>query len=276
MQYVKGELKISFVELMGFSFFIISGFLFLFYRCICYRDALRDSFHYQRDFDQVVLTPFEISKKEVLSLAEEYARKKNRDSDLSLKLHNKIHLHGYLGLQNKFHLERLIKELKPKSIVDIGTYYGLSSIFMALKTGEEVKIYTVDPWNAEEYFDGKKGLVSSSKTESIFLANREYYQLTDRILSFKMGSLQAAKELDVNPQLVYIDGDHTTEAVADDILAWYPKLAPGGVLSGDDYNWTSVKKGVDEGLKQLRQRGLIKQEAALHVDESFWWLDPKD
>jgi hypothetical protein len=51
---------------------------------------------------------------------------------------------------------------------------------------------------------------------------------------------------------VYIDGDHSYEAVRDDLRAWYPKLKHGGVLCGDDYYWRdaknelSIKRAVDE------------------------------
>jgi hypothetical protein len=35
---------------------------------------------------------------------------------------------------------------------------------------------------------------------------------------------------------IYIDGDHTYEAVAADIAGWWPKLKVGGILAGHDYN----------------------------------------
>ncbi len=49
---------------------------------------------------------------------------------------------------------------------------------------------------------------------------------------------------------VFIDADHTEAGVERDIRAWYPKVAPGGWLAGDDYNnigdnWPGVKKAVD-------------------------------
>jgi hypothetical protein len=34
---------------------------------------------------------------------------------------------------------------------------------------------------------------------------------------------------------VYLDALHTYSAVVEDIEAWYPKVRPGGILSGDDY-----------------------------------------
>jgi cephalosporin hydroxylase len=37
---------------------------------------------------------------------------------------------------------------------------------------------------------------------------------------------------------VYIDGDHSYEAVLNDLKAWYPKVKPGGYLALDDLDWT--------------------------------------
>ena len=45
---------------------------------------------------------------------------------------------------------------------------------------------------------------------------------------------------------VYIDGNHTHESVAEDIFLYYPKVKEGGLLSGHDYDYKSVKKAVDE------------------------------
>jgi hypothetical protein len=43
---------------------------------------------------------------------------------------------------------------------------------------------------------------------------------------------------------VYVDGDHTRDAVLADLQAWWPKLRPGGILAGHD--WTCP--GEDAGL----------------------------
>lgn len=53
---------------------------------------------------------------------------------------------------------------------------------------------------------------------------------------FKMSSIEASK-LFSNEffDLIYIDADHTYDAVKNDLYAWYPKLKSGGILSGHDY-----------------------------------------
>jgi SAM-dependent methyltransferase len=53
--------------------------------------------------------------------------------------------------------------------------------------------------------------------------------------------------------LIYIDGDHTFDGVAKDLAAWFPKVRPGGVFCGDDYDWDGVKGAVN---KFAAERGL--------------------
>jgi hypothetical protein len=45
---------------------------------------------------------------------------------------------------------------------------------------------------------------------------------------------------------VYIDGDHSQEAVSQDIENYYPKVRKGGVIGGHDINLGSVFKAVKE------------------------------
>lgn len=66
----------------------------------------------------------------------------------------------------------------------------------------------------------------------------------------------AAGVQDASLDLVYIDAEHTYEAVRDDIAAWLPKVKPGGWIGGHDYNHPNesrngawgVKRAVDEAF----------------------------
>jgi predicted O-methyltransferase YrrM len=50
---------------------------------------------------------------------------------------------------------------------------------------------------------------------------------------------------------VFIDADHSYEAVKDDIACWAPKVRAGGWVGGHDYHprkWPGVVKAVDEAF----------------------------
>lgn len=78
--------------------------------------------------------------------------------------------------------------------------------------------------------------------------------------------MQAAGEIaDGSLDWVYIDGDHTYDAVRNDIATYTRKLRSGGWLTGDDYQARGkyhggVKDAVDEAvasgaLTLIAQRG---------------------
>lgn len=58
---------------------------------------------------------------------------------------------------------------------------------------------------------------------------------------------------------VYIDGNHTYESVAEDIFLYYPKVKKGGLLSGHDYDYESVRQAVDEFVS--------KENLKLHIED---------
>lgn len=43
---------------------------------------------------------------------------------------------------------------------------------------------------------------------------------------------------------IMVDGAHEYDPVKDDIINWWPKLKPNGVMFGDDYNLKSVELAV--------------------------------
>lgn len=56
---------------------------------------------------------------------------------------------------------------------------------------------------------------------------------------------QASRHVDdFSLDFVFVDGDHSTEGVAGDIIAWQPKIRVGGWLIGHDHNMKSVRDGI--------------------------------
>lgn len=66
----------------------------------------------------------------------------------------------------------------------------------------------------------------------------------DRWKTIRAASVEGAKQVEDNSQdLVFIDGDHSYAGVKADILAWYPKVKPGGWIGGHDFNSRKNKTG---------------------------------
>jgi len=161
---------------------------------------------------------------------------------------------------------RLIDETVPKTIIEVGTWKGASAINMALICKhvwlENTKIYCVDTWlGALEFWTTHKDtperdLMLKNGYPSIynqFISNVIHNKVQDMIIPVPNTSFIGAKILQhygVKAELIYIDGSHEYEDVVSDIKS-YKELCTG-VIFGDDYNWPSVQRAVNDSLKNIQ------------------------
>ena len=67
----------------------------------------------------------------------------------------------------------------------------------------------------------------------------------DRFAGVLDGTDEAALVMpDASVDFVFVDADHTEEAVARDIATWTPKVRPGGLIAGHDIRWPTVRRAV--------------------------------
>lgn len=64
---------------------------------------------------------------------------------------------------------------------------------------------------------------------------------------------------------VYIDADHTHEAVAADLEAWWPKLKDGGLFCGDDYAYCDNPGEGRYGVVEAVDEFMARHGLAFHV-----------
>lgn len=89
----------------------------------------------------------------------------------------------------------------------------------------------------------------------------------------KAWSWEAASEFeDLSVDFLFIDADHSKEAVTKDIQAWLPKVKIGGIIAGHDYDHPQhpgVREAVDEAVRE----GLLKD---LKTHEGTVWFVRKE
>lgn len=152
----------------------------------------------------------------------------------------------------------LIAELRPNLIVEVGSWKGASAIHMAglcREFGLTTRIVCVDTWlgSSEHVLGRRPGWRSSLRPRNgypqlyfTFLANVVRAGHADRIVPFANTSDTAAAvlaEKGLRPELIYIDAAHDEAAVWRDLSNYWPLLAPGGVLLGDDFaNYPGVRR----------------------------------
>ena len=124
------------------------------------------------------------------------------------------------------------------TFVEIGTWTGDFAEAL-LKSTQCKTLVCVDPYkffndfsyrdsmNLKLHADAEKRFVSA-KTRLEKVGNR-------RVQMLRKLSMDAVPDFeDASLDFVYIDGNHEYKYALEDILAWYPKIKPGGILAGDD------------------------------------------
>lgn len=142
-------------------------------------------------------------------------------------------------------------------IVEIGVYKGRSTCAIAGNTTGLV--YSVDIWSEcgtdGWYYD-------------VFRANTAHL---GNVIPINRASLWAARgfaEEGTRFDMIFIDAAHDQYNVRQDILAWRPLLAEGGIFCGHDYGfpvWPDVKTIVDEmipGVEVVDTIWIAPQEQA--------------
>jgi hypothetical protein len=176
--------------------------------------------------------------------------------------------------------ESIITQVKPRAILEVGTWKGASALLMAgfaRRMDPQAEVLCVDTWlgshrvlwsNPEfrrqlllkngfpqQYYQFMANVVLSGMQEAIFPMPMTSYAATD-ILSAST----------LRFEVIYIDAHHDEEEVYGDVRRCWPLLRPGGTMFGDDYlpNEPGVVRAVNRFAAEL---GLY-----LHTQAEKWAL----
>lgn len=140
-----------------------------------------------------------------------------------------------------------------QAIVEIGSYKGKSTAFLAAgaRSGQGPTVYAVDPWDAQSPPGRDYYRYSQPATRRKFHEQLAAVGLTDQVTTLQGFSTQVAAGYDGAPiGLLYIDGDHTADAVENDFRAWQHHLDVGATVIFDDYG-TPKNPGVAEAVGRI-------------------------
>ena len=128
-------------------------------------------------------------------------------------------------------LGRLNELARDKTVLEIGSRYGASTIGMAGMGARAV--YALD-WHKGDKWHEAAGLTGDTLTQ--FWLHVNHYQLRDKIIPLVGSSQQVLPTLRQGMfDLIFIDGDHSYEGVKYDLEQSLPLLAEGGVVVLHDY-----------------------------------------
>ncbi len=138
-------------------------------------------------------------------------------------------------MENRLELPNLLSQLSLKTKgVEVGSFKGEFAAHIIRNWSG--KIYLVDVWrpmNENEYNDATNNKHHIDAYSSV-IENLKGYE--DRAFMLRMTGNEASKLFsDESLDFVYIDANHTYEAVKDDLKDWYRKVKSGGLVMGHDY-----------------------------------------
>lgn len=175
---------------------------------------------------------------------ETYAEKMStRESDLLYRLYRETHLKTMYPRMMSGQIQGLLlrmisRMIRPRVILEIGTFTGYSTINLALGLPESGKIHTIDS-NPEPVEIGRKYFREAG--------------LENKIATHIGNALQVVPEINEMFDLVFIDADK--EHYTDYYRMVFNKVKTGGMILADNAFWDG--KAFDENTDDMEARGII-------------------
>jgi SAM-dependent methyltransferase len=169
-------------------------------------------------------------------------------------------------INDRTYFYKLIDENNFKICAEIGVQSGEFSEKL-LKSKVLNKLYLIDCWTYQyNYIDIAN--IEDEQQKILYEYVLKKFEGEPRVSIIKKFSNQACNLFENDSfDFIYIDADHSYEAVKNDINIWYDKLKDGGILAGHDYvngllpeGEFGVKQAVDEFVKEYNKTLYLTNE----------------
>ena len=123
----------------------------------------------------------------------------------------------------------LIDELRPRSVVELGTHWGFSFFVFAeavRRLGIETEISALDTWEG----DDQAGFYGEDVYESVRSTAEQEYPGFTRLLRGYFSDSTTRSSADDSVDLLHIDGRHGYEDAREDYEQWRSTVRDGGVV----------------------------------------------
>ena len=161
-----------------------------------------------------------------------------------------------------------LKKIKAKTICEIGVDKGRFIKNMALC--EPDLIVGIDPWNHEKiaFYDSPLDKLKIRYKKILQWAGEQQF----KVKIIRDYSINAVKLFpDKFFDFIYIDADHSYEAIKQDLKIWWPKTKKPGIIAGHDYKKGAVSKrtkiryGIYEAINEFVHKKKIKKNLYITI-----------
>ena len=160
----------------------------------------------------------------------------------------------------------LLRVADVRHFVEVGVAYGYHGVHL-LSEVPELEYTGVDPYlpsyDEQDIFASDVASLFGCDPQAAMdrlhaaVAESLAEASSGRARLLRTGSVEGSQMFDDESlDAVFIDGNHLTDAVRDDIASWLPKLKPGGLLIGDVYHRSSVKIAWDDAFGNSAERNM--------------------
>jgi predicted O-methyltransferase YrrM len=150
----------------------------------------------------------------------------------------------------------LVRWKNPKTVVEIGTYRGFTTLHLSRNTSEACRIFTADlpPGMVEQKATQSSDpqlIREAARTKRVFGDDSKIVQILQDSATIDWGTI-----VDRPIDFALVDGSHLYEHVRKDTEGVLKALAPGGVIVWHDYLRVEIRRGVGRYLTELHNDGL--------------------
>lgn len=173
-------------------------------------------------------------------------------------------MQGWCSREKAHAMADLVLQIKPEVSVEIGVWGGRSLLALAIAHTQLARghAYGVDPWSKDAALEDVQEKANldwwaAQDYDAIYegcLQSMLNHAPVDRWTIYRATSQRAAGLFDAI-DFLHVDGNHSEKSSTGDIMAYLPKLVPGGYLLFDDVDWHSTKKAVslvEERCEKIR------------------------
>lgn len=153
---------------------------------------------------------------------------------------------------HKYFAYDLLRNLKPKKVVELGTHLGCSlfSFSQAIKDSKlNTTVDAVDTWQGDDHAGSYDEIVLNKVKE----IKKAYYSKLKLNLVRKTFNQARKGYVDNSIDILHIDGCHTYKAVKHDYDTWFSKVKPDGIILLHDTSAREPGFGIHKLFNEIKK-----------------------
>lgn len=153
----------------------------------------------------------------------------------------------------------------PVKILECGVWTGDNAMDLYQGFNCE-RLYLMDKWH--EYYEHYHFPAMHAYALQVF----KKFDNKNEVIIIRSDSLTFDLFPDNYLDYIYLDDNHSYPHVLQEIENYYKALKPGGIMGGDNYEISGVKKSVDEFFGEKKVSTAPWKKASNGNDVLDWWI----